>query len=161
MRRTLARLASLLVAVPLAATLGAPAASADVTVPGCYGVAVVVCEPTVDVGLPAGIELYEENVPICAGSCQYVRVTLVRFGAGEPLHACVSYRSLSGTTTVRCADPDSVIPGVQETLDQLVTVDVGDLVQQVADRREELTTLILQVVQSPCVLPVLRDIATC
>lgn len=81
-----------------AAAAPAPAYAEPVTVPGCYGVAVVVCDPQV-----TGVESYTAEVPICVGSCTYVPVTLVRPSDGEAF--CVQYRPLTSTSYEGgCAD---------------------------------------------------------
>jgi hypothetical protein len=64
----------LLLAVPLAL---APPAHADPIVDGCYGVAVVVCDPTVSA--PVGVNTTE--VPVCAGTCTYVAVPVPDVGS--------------------------------------------------------------------------------
>jgi hypothetical protein len=103
------RLATVLLAAPLAlaATTGAAHAT-SVTVPGCYGAGTaIVCNLTVTVGVPAGVETYETSVPVCVGTCMDVPLTLVRRTSGDPLQVCVSYTTYGGSYVSTCADVDA------------------------------------------------------
>ena len=92
--RGLARLAAAALPFPLlfAAT---PAHADDVTLSGCWGAGVIVCDVSVEYGELPGIERYTTTVPVCAGSCTYVPVTLYRLddldGSLGPI--CVTYQS--------------------------------------------------------------------
>lgn len=156
MPRLLHRVAATLLALPLAALVGTPAAHADdVTVPGCYGVSVVVCDPTVSYGLPVGVETYQTEIPVCAGSCQYVRVTLVRTAAGEPFQVCASYESLSGSVTSRCATVPDTADLVQDVLDivrnLLEDVDVNEILQNLGETVQDRI----------CRIAAIRDVISC
>lgn len=63
---------------------------------GCYGAVVTVC----DVGVTsAPVEFYDRTEPVCAITCTYAVISLVRF-SGDPL--CVGWTSSSGTPTEYC-----------------------------------------------------------
>lgn len=132
MKRTLKRIAAVVVALPLAVGLSAGSANAShtVTVPGCFGAgspSLVICNLTVKVGVPAGAETYQTTIPVCAGTCQNVPVTLVRTTAGEPTQVCYSYNTLGGPTVTTCYSPDTAGPWidyvVQAVQNALNTVD--------------------------------------
>lgn len=63
---------------------------------GCYGVAVVVCDPHVS-GSPVDVD--KEPVDVCAGSCQTVGVPVP--GPSDE-RWCVGWSDQSGNTTERC-----------------------------------------------------------
>ena len=114
MKRTLSRLLTMAVALPLAATIGTGTASANhsVTVPGCYGAGTsgtVICNLTVTVGVPVGAETYQTTVPVCAGTCQQVPVTLARTTPGEPTRVCYSYNTLGGLPQTTCYDAATIV----------------------------------------------------
>jgi hypothetical protein len=106
MPRLMTRLATVLLAAPLALAATAGAAHAtSVTVPGCYGASTAIfCNVTVTVGVPAGVETYTTTIPVCVGTCQDVPLTLVRTTSGDPLQVCVSYTTYSGSYVSDCAD---------------------------------------------------------
>ena len=140
MSRMLHRALAALLALPLAATVGtATAAAEEITVPGCYGVSVVVCDPTVQYG--AGVETYTTVIPVCAGTCEDVRVTLVRPAAGEPLSLCVSYEDRLGAVRRQCAEvpedllEESVVERVREVAGAWTPTlqDAADLLVAVLD----------------------------
>ncbi|HEX8003308.1 MAG TPA: hypothetical protein VF519_11500 [Mycobacteriales bacterium] len=82
-----------------AALAFAPAASADLTVPGCWGASsATYCDATVRVS--AG-ETQTTPTPVCAGSCVYVGVPKVSAGGLNP-QACVDYRTPSGYPASEC-----------------------------------------------------------
>ncbi|HVF04235.1 MAG TPA: hypothetical protein VNA20_05290 [Frankiaceae bacterium] len=125
MKRTLKRIAAVVVALPLAVGVagGTANASHSVTVPGCFGGGTsntVICNLTVTIGVPLGAETYQTTVPVCAGTCQNVPVTLVRTKPGEPAVVCYKYTRLNGTTVSACYDVDTTDPWVEL---------LGDLVQ--------------------------------
>lgn len=96
MRRSLALL-------PLAlGALAAPAQADPVTLEGCFGVAVVVCDPTVTVTAPTTVGTYEYTVPVCAGSCYDVPVTMVSGGVAGTASLCVSYETRAGVPWQYC-----------------------------------------------------------
>lgn len=97
-----------LAAAALVAATAAPAAATEVTVPGCYGAVVVACDITIEVGLPVGVETYQTEVPVCAGTCTDVPVTLVRTTSGDPTQVCVSYENRSGAEVFRNCGPGDV-----------------------------------------------------
>ena len=132
-RGTLA--AAVLVTVPLAGT-----ASADVTVPGCYGAATVVyCDPTVTATVPYTVESYETTVPVCAGTCYDVPVTLLSLEqTGAPLAVCATRYSQAGVPTTTCASIPAV-PDTQELVD-LVQDAAGLVVGAVTECLDEPTT---------------------
>lgn len=66
---------------------------------GCYGAAVIVCDPHVT-GSPVGTS--STTVPVCAGSCQNVDVP-VPTGAEGP--TCVGFSDQDGNTTEECVYP--------------------------------------------------------
>lgn len=134
MKRILTRAATLLVAAPLAlAGLTGSASAGSITVPGCYGAeSAIVCDPTVSWGVPAGVEVYEETVEVCAGTCRDVPVTLVRTTAGDPLAVCVSYVSRSGVPTSRCVTVPETGPIVEDVLETVDTLlDATDGVREI------------------------------
>jgi hypothetical protein len=93
-RRT--RIAALLVAAPLAF---APAASADPTVPGCWGAAsATYCNATLRIS--AG-QTGSNPTPVCAGSCIYVGVPTVNPRQGT-YQACIDYSTPSGYPASDC-----------------------------------------------------------
>ncbi|HEX8003311.1 MAG TPA: hypothetical protein VF519_11515 [Mycobacteriales bacterium] len=92
----LKRAAMLLLAAPLAF---ATPAKADPIVEGCWGVGVVVCDPSLRLTL---VETGSTQVPVCAGTCRYVTVPTVREG-GYPQQACVDYRTTAGWNESVCA----------------------------------------------------------
>lgn len=141
MKRALKRIATAAVALPLAVGLGAGTANASqsVTVPGCYGGgtnATVVCDLTISVGVPAGVETYQTTVPVCIGTCQYVPVTLARVTSGDPVQVCYSYRTLSGTTTGSCFSGSSADPWINFVLQAVENAinTVNDTINTVGDR---------------------------
>lgn len=75
MSRLLGRTAAAVLAFPLAVTVGAAPASADV---------------------------HTFVAPLCAVGCPDVTVSLARESEDSPLSACVSHESVSGAITVRC-----------------------------------------------------------
>ena len=84
---------------------------------------VVVCDPTVEF---AGVQTYQTDLPVCAGSCIYVPLTFVGTGSDQPLHVCVSYRNMSGGVTRECA----AVPAtgdLQTTVRNLVLDATGQL----------------------------------
>ena len=86
------RTALLLLAAPLA--LAMPAAHAQ----ECYGVGVILCDPSVSAG---GVTVYEKSTPVCAGSCTYVNVPAVRRQGA--LNVCVNSYDMYGNYTGFCA----------------------------------------------------------
>ena len=140
MKRLVSRLATLAIAVPL--TLAAVAGSAQAnhvgtTVPGCYGGgtnATVVCNFTVSVGNPYATYKYTQQVPICAGTCSYVPVTLYGVtSTGEQLNVCYSYTNGSGTLFSDCvdtADAGAILDEVDRIVDENLYV-VRELVAEV------------------------------
>jgi hypothetical protein len=87
------------------AALAVPASAGSKTIPGCYGASsVIVCDPTVSWGVPVGVETYETTVPVCAGTCQDVPVTLVRRTSGEPLAVCATWTDRNGYPGGTCVD---------------------------------------------------------
>lgn len=118
MNRLVLRLATVAATVPFA--LGATALTAHATesinlLPGCYGAgAAVICDVTVTAGVPAGVGTYQTTVPVCAGTCTYVPVTLVTVTGGDPLLLCVSYHTLTGPVVSECVD-ETTVDGVVDT----------------------------------------------
>ncbi len=88
-----------LVALGMMGAGAAPAAAQGVTVPGCYGVVLAACNPTV-----SGVEMYEGTVPVCVSTCTYVPVsTPGMYGDG----LCASFTWLhSGNTFGECVRTD-------------------------------------------------------
>lgn len=101
------RIALLLTALPLAIVAGAgPASAHDVDVPGCYGGGsgqTTLCDVTVHAGTPYHVETYQTTVPLCAGSCQYVPVTMPWFAPGDGTEVCVSWLDGNGSTGGTCS----------------------------------------------------------
>ena len=121
MKRTFARVALTLLATPvLAATVAGTAHAGSVTIPGCYGATSngIVCNPTVSYGVPLGVDTYEETIPVCAGTCVDVPVTLVRTAPGEPLLVCASWTDRAGNPASRCVD-DGDVDSTIATVDAL------------------------------------------
>lgn len=111
MKRTFARVATTLLAAPLlAAGVAGTAQAESVTVPGCWGAttSAIVCNPTVTYTVPVGVTTYETVVPVCAGTCVDVPVTLVTTTPGQPLSTCVSWTDRAGNPSSRCVDNDDV-----------------------------------------------------
>ena len=110
MSRLVRRAATAALSLPLAfgavlASAPAAQASGGVTVPGCYGVGIVICDPTVTYPEPVAVDKYTVIVPVCTGTCEYVKVTLVRVTTtGDPIVACGSFTSLSGQQTEVCTN---------------------------------------------------------
>lgn len=74
-----------------------------VTVPGCFGAAsAIICDPTVEYVLPLDVTTYQTSVPVCAGSCYDIPVTLVRSNPVTNPHVCFSYADRSGNVTSTC-----------------------------------------------------------
>lgn len=120
MRRSLFRACT----VAAGALLCSPvtAAAADPTLPGCYGAATaIVCNVTVDVRLPYAVGTTQTTVPVCAGTCTDVPVTLVQATATWPGEVCVSYTDRSGTQQSRTC----------RTLNQPTVPDTSGLVAEV------------------------------
>lgn len=101
---TLARLA-VAAALPLALSSVSGAAAEDVTVDGCYGVAVIVCDPTVHVSSPVKLQRYTMTVPVCAGTCTYVPVPMYRTVDGGSPYLCVTWES-DDLDSLSCNAPD-------------------------------------------------------
>lgn len=104
MKRLFARLATVVAAVPL--VLGSVTGSAqagDTTIRGCYGVGVVVCDLTITINAPIGVESYQTYIPVCAGTCTTVPVTFVRTTPGEPTQLCYRYSDFYGNVSSYCA----------------------------------------------------------
>jgi len=113
-----------------AVTIGAAPASADVTVPGCFGAVVVYCDPTVATGYD--VETYDTTVPVCAGTCVDVPVKFVRVtGSGSSL-VCVTLTPRGGTP--------------QTTCDEQVSGAVSDYVNTKVGEEEETLVNVLSVV---------------
>lgn len=114
MKRVLTRLATTLLAAPLAlTTLAAPAqASTGVTLPGCYGAgSAVYCDVTVTIPVP--VEVYETSVPVCAGTCTDVPVTLARLDRDEEIVICATWTNRAGYPSGVCTtslDPQPIDP---------------------------------------------------
>lgn len=103
--------------LPLAlGVLAAPAQADPVTVPGCFGVAVVVCDPTVTITSPTTVGTYEITVPVCAGTCQDVPVTLVSASQPGTTSICLSYETREGAPwqycVTRAVPPVPDYPGI-------------------------------------------------
>lgn len=100
--RALTRLAAVAAAAAPLLLASAPAHADDITVPGCWGAVVYVCDVSVEYGELPGVERYTTLVPVCLGSCQYVPVTLYRVDAdGELGPICVTYET-NLVATPRC-----------------------------------------------------------
>jgi uncharacterized membrane protein len=73
-------------------TAAAPAGADPIGVEGCYGVSVVICNPTVN-----GVSTSYSQVPVCAGTCTVINVPRPR--VSQP---CVSYQDYYGTESGTC-----------------------------------------------------------
>lgn len=140
MKRVLARLATVAAAIGLVAAAAPGAAQAGTTtVPGCYGVGVVVCDLTIRIGAPIGVESYQTTLPVCAGTCTYVPVTLVRTTAGEPTAACYSYKDLAGNVYGECFTDGGGGGGIVEDVQRIVDgLDLEAKLQRLVDRINDL-----------------------
>lgn len=99
MKRLFARVAATLLVAPLLTTAVPTSAQAvDVTIPGCYGASTAVyCDITLSIPAPYTVETYNTTVPVCAGTCTDVPVTLVRLkSTGDDLAICVTWENRSG-----------------------------------------------------------------
>jgi hypothetical protein len=133
------RLATLLLGIPIAFATGAGTAGAT-TVPGCYGASTaIVCNPSADVGLPYGVETYEMTVPVCAGTCQDVPVTLVRTKPGQSYLVCTSYEDAAHVAHPSCVTTDAVA-----TL-------AGEVVAVVVQTKNDFCS------NNPCTVPAIRQ----
>ena len=102
MKRTLARLAAGLVMLPAALLATGGTASAQ-TVPGCYGVLLVFCDPTVSAEVPYELDRRTILVPVCVGSCTYVPVTYpVPHSTGGDVEACATWETQWGSQSGTC-----------------------------------------------------------
>lgn len=122
MKRLLSRLATTLLVAPLTVVAGSGAAEAvDVTVPGCYGAAsAVVCDATLSLPLPYTVETYETTIPVCAGTCRDVEVTLVRLvSTGDQLVVCATWQDRYGNQTGVCSNDPVIDPIDPSVLDAL------------------------------------------
>ncbi|HEX8003303.1 MAG TPA: hypothetical protein VF519_11475 [Mycobacteriales bacterium] len=147
MSSSLARLA-LLAALP--AGLLASSAAQATTVPGCFGAVVVACDPTVTVTLPGAYYTYDTTIPVCAGPCVDVPVTLVGTqGDPTPGSVCVSYENRAGSVVYRRCQPldpgSPEVPDVPDLPDLPEVPDVDPVLQKVFTiaERELVETLCL------------------
>ena len=102
LRHALARAAAVLLAVPAPFAFALPAQADPIEVPGCYGVAVVVCDPAIDIVLPVGLEPWSTTIPVCAGTCQDVPVNAYTVGTNSDPQACVKTEDRSGNESRSC-----------------------------------------------------------
>lgn len=102
LRRALARAAAVLLAVPAALALSTPAQADPIEVDGCYGVAVVVCDPAIDVVLPVGLEPWSTTIPVCAGTCTDVPVDAYTVGTNDEPRVCVKTEDRNGNESRSC-----------------------------------------------------------
>lgn len=111
LRHTLARAATVLLALPFAFAIAAsaPAQAEEVEVPGCYGVSVVVCDPAVEFVLPAGTRPWSTTIPVCAGTCQEVPVNAVTAELHEDPYVCIKTEDRNGNESRTCR-PIGVTP---------------------------------------------------
>lgn len=135
-KRTIAaRLAVVAATAPLAVGLAAGTASAETITlfEGCYGASsVIVCDGELSYTLPYDVESYQTTVPVCAGTCTNVPVTLFRtVSTGQPLALCFSRTSHAGVTTTTCtADVVGTVGALAEqVVDIIDNIDVEDLVR--------------------------------
>jgi hypothetical protein len=85
-------------------TAATPAGATTETVPGCYGVGVIVCNPTVDAVLPYKVTTTQTTVPVCAGTCTDVTVDVPGVQS-QPSHVCVTAQDRVGNTTIDTCTP--------------------------------------------------------
>jgi hypothetical protein len=85
-------------------TAAAPAGATTVTVPGCYGVGVIVCNPTLDAVLPYKVTSTATTIPVCAGTCTDVTVDVPGV-ASQPSHVCVTAEDRVGNLVVDTCAP--------------------------------------------------------
>ena len=143
MKRLFARLATVLAAAPLLmGTVAGSAHAGDTTIPGCYGAGVVVCNLTISIGAPIGVGTYQTTIPVCAGTCRDVPVTLVGTTPGEPARACYRYSDYYGNVSSYCAvggggGGGGVVEYVQETIDNLNLEDLYYEIQDAVARLED------------------------
>ena len=140
MKRTLSRVLTLAVALPLAigAVSGSAHAEEIAKLPGCWGgvtPAAIVCNLTITAGVPYDVETYQTSVPVCAGTCQNVPVTLARTKPGEPLSVCYSYTNGAGVPVSNCVDQNDVNPLVDTAIElaQLVAQTVVDAINELPE----------------------------
>ena len=158
MRRSLALL-------PLVLGLAAaPAQAESVTVPGCFGAVVLVCQPTVTVQSPAVVGTYELTVPVCAGSCYDVPVTMVSAGVSGTASVCVSYESREGVPWQYCVT--RAVPPIPTVPDYaaIVTEFVEDFIdgRTVNEIAEDVAEDAVDAMWTPlCRLAALRDNPQC
>jgi hypothetical protein len=101
-----------LVALGMMGAGAAPAAAQGVTVPGCYGAVVIVCDPTVSTY--GGVETSMTQYPVCAGSCVTVPGPGVDTSNLDRLVGCASWTTRSGSGQEVCAavstnDADNIV----------------------------------------------------
>lgn len=128
MTRALTRLA-LAATLPVAALTAMPAQAT--TVPGCYGAVVLICDVTVTVTLPGLVETYSDEVPVCAGACYDIPVTLVRSAPGAPGSICVSYENRDGEVVFNNCRA-IVVPTIPD-IPEIPDVNVNDLMDEVVE----------------------------
>ncbi len=93
----LKRLAAVLLAAPLALATASPAAANQtVTVSGCYGAVIPVCDVTVVIPVDTASSW---STPVCAGTCTWVTVPWPGLTSSP---ACLSYSDVYGTQTNFC-----------------------------------------------------------
>lgn len=132
MKRVLTRLATTMLAAPLAlATLAAPAQAEDLLLlPGCYGAgSAIYCDVTVTVPVP--VETYSTTIPVCAGTCTDVPVTLVRRDTNEEIVICATWTNRAGYPSGVCTtslDPQPIDPISLTQLRALIADTYDDLV---------------------------------
>lgn len=122
------------VAVPLATAT--PAAADEVTVlPGCWGAATAIyCDVKVEYTLPYDVDTYTTTVPVCAGTCTDVPVTLVSATPQESPQVCLSYENRAGAVVYRhcqpltppTIDPDPWVDFARELLSRYRVSRCGD-----------------------------------
>jgi hypothetical protein len=96
-----------LTAALLAGTVAvAPAGASTVTVPGCFGVGVIVCDPTLDYELPYRVTTTHTTIPVCAGTCTEVPLDVPGVAA-QPSHVCVTTEDRAGNQTLNTCAPAS------------------------------------------------------
>ncbi|HVF04234.1 MAG TPA: hypothetical protein VNA20_05285 [Frankiaceae bacterium] len=134
MKRALARLATVAATIPLLVGAAAGASHAgDTTVPGCYGAGFVVCDLTITIGAPIGVETYNTTFPICAGTCVDVPLTMVGTTSGEPTEACYQYSDRNGNVVAReCFAGGGGGGGLVDTVREIVEgIDLGPVLEDV------------------------------
>ena len=88
----------------------APASAESVTVPGCWGVAVVYCNQTVEYVVAYAVSTTPSTVPVCAGTCTDVPVPMPKLTPGVSPHVCVTAQNRAGLTVLNECVPLTVTP---------------------------------------------------